>query len=106
MQSSSCTLYLPHDLDRALLVGRVWRHSEFGNGPSVVVVRNGEVFDITRHAPTTADLFDRPDRLDIASQAPGEALGSVESLIAGSLAAARENTMHLLAPCDVQSIKA
>ena len=96
---------LPVDLDDALLIGRVWRPTPV-DGPSVVAVRGGLVFDITAYAPTTADLFDRPDRLDIASQAPGEALGSVESLIADSLATARENTMRLLAPCDVQSIKA
>lgn len=96
---------LPTDLADALLIGRVWRPAPV-NGPSVVAVRGGQVFDITVHAPTTADLFDRPDRLEIASRAPGEALGSVESLIADSLASARENTMRLLAPCDVQSIKA
>ncbi|OXH93852.1 hypothetical protein CA830_05095, partial [Burkholderia multivorans] len=56
---------LPTDLDDALLVGRVWRRDGAHAGPSVVVVRRGEVFDITRTVPTTADLFDRADLLDV-----------------------------------------
>lgn len=90
---------LPEDLDRALLIGRVWRPAPI-DGPSVVVVRGGQVFDITRFAATTADLFDRSDAVDLARTALGEPLGSVQALIAGELG------MRLLAPCDVQAIKA
>jgi fumarylacetoacetate (FAA) hydrolase family protein len=95
---------LPRDLDDALLVGRVWRSAPV-DGPSVVVVRRGEVFDITSSAPTTADLFDRTDMLDIARHAPGEPLGRVETLIEGALSGAALPS-KLLAPCDVQAIKA
>ncbi|KAG1243834.1 hypothetical protein G6F65_022157 [Rhizopus arrhizus] len=59
---------LPSDLPRALLVGRVWRPGPV-NGPSVVVVRNGEVFDITAVTPTVSDLLDRPDRVRRAAPA-------------------------------------
>lgn len=90
---------LPEDLDRALLIGRVWRPAPI-DGPSVVVVRGGQVFDITRFAATTADLFERSDAVDLARTALGEPLGSVQALIAGELG------MRLLAPCDVQAIKA
>ena len=97
--------FLPDDLDRALLIGRVWRPAPV-DGPSVVVVRGGEVFDITRFAPTTADLFDRRDAVELARTAPGEPLGPVGPLIEASLAPARVAGMRLLAPCDVQAIKA
>ena len=90
---------LPQNLDRALLIGRVWRPAPI-DGPSVVVVRGGQVFDITRFAPTTADLFERGDAVDVARTAPGEPLGTVQALLAGELG------LQLLAPCDVQAIKA
>lgn len=104
MQSAP-TDYLPDDLDHALLIGRVWRPAPV-NGPCVVAVRNGQVFDITATVPTTADLFDRDDALAIARAAPGEALGPVTALLEASLAANNEAAARLLAPCDVQAIKA
>jgi fumarylacetoacetate (FAA) hydrolase family protein len=81
---------LPADVDAALLVGRVWRD---GAGPAIVAVRRGQLVDITRHAPTMADLFERADLLEIVRNGPGDALGA-----AGDL--------PLLAPCDLQAIKA
>ncbi|RQH06998.1 fumarylacetoacetate hydrolase family protein [Paraburkholderia dinghuensis] len=106
MTASNISACLPQDLERALLIGRVWRHSDKGEGPSIVVVRNGEVFDITRTVPTSADLLDRPDVVEIARQAPGESLGPVSKLMEASLAAQSGSGPYLLAPCDVQSIKA
>jgi len=102
--TASC---LPDDLDNALLIGRVWRPAPV-DGPAVVVVRKGQVVDITATVPTTADLFDRTDAVEIARHAPGEALGPVSALVEASFAQAdaREAAMHLLAPCDVQAIKA
>ncbi|MBU6486509.1 MAG: fumarylacetoacetate hydrolase family protein [Burkholderiales bacterium] len=95
---------LPSDLDRALLVGRVWRGAPI-DGPSVVVVRGGEAFDITASAPTTSDLFDRDDAAAFARRAPGESLGPVQALLAGA-AGEPGTSPRLLAPCDVQAIKA
>ncbi|BCG00207.1 hypothetical protein PPGU19_047750 [Paraburkholderia sp. PGU19] len=106
MTASNETNYLPDDLDRALLIGRVWRKTDRHEGPSVVAVRNGDVFDITSSAPTTADLFERDDAVEIARNAPGERLGSAADLIAASLANDASANLQLLAPCDVQPIKA
>ncbi|WNC92660.1 fumarylacetoacetate hydrolase family protein [Paraburkholderia sp. FT54] len=100
--TASC---LPDDLDNALLIGRVWRPAPV-NGPSVVVVRHGEVFDITATVPTTADLFDRADAVAIARDARGESLGPVGALVDASFASSDEAGLRLLAPCDVQAIKA
>ncbi|CAH2894858.1 MAG: predicted 2-keto-3-deoxyxylonate dehydratase [uncultured Paraburkholderia sp.] len=106
MTSQNPTSYLPDDLQRALLVGRVWRKTTAYEGPSVVVVRNGEVLDITASVATTADLFDREDVVQFARTVAGEGLGSVEKLIEANLGAVQEDAPRLLAPNDVQAIKA
>lgn len=94
---------LPSDLSEALLVGRVWRPAPV-NGPSVVVVRDGEVVDITAVAPTMADLLDRADRVEVARNAAGESLGDVRALMAATLEGGEGP--RLLAPCDLQPVKA
>jgi len=106
MTSQNPTSYLPDDLQRALLVGRVWRKTAAYEGPSVVVVRNGEVLDITASVATTADLFDREDVVQFARTVAGEALGPVEKLVEANLGAVQEDAPRLLAPNDVQAIKA
>ena len=94
---------LPADLAGALLVGRVWRPAPI-DGPSVVVVRNGEVIDITAVAPTVSDLLDHPDRVALAKSAKGESLGDVRALMDATLQ--NQGGVRLLAPCDLQPIKA
>jgi fumarylacetoacetate (FAA) hydrolase family protein len=107
MQSITASACLPHDLAGALLVGRVWRPAPV-DGPCVVVVREGEVFDVTAQAPTMADLLDRPDLLQFARSVQGESLGRATDLVGAALAGtgAAATTPRLLAPCDVQAIKA
>jgi fumarylacetoacetate (FAA) hydrolase family protein/NAD(P)-dependent dehydrogenase (short-subunit alcohol dehydrogenase family) len=97
---------LPHDVASAVLVGRVWRHGDI-NGPCVVAVRAGEVFDISAHAPTMSELLERADALDVARAATGVSLGSVRELLAAALRNDDKDTgPRLLAPCDLQAIKA
>ncbi|HEY1608283.1 MAG TPA: fumarylacetoacetate hydrolase family protein [Paraburkholderia sp.] len=103
LSASDC---LPVDVADALLVGRVWRRDIAHEGPSVVAVRGGQVFDITGTVATTADLFDRDDAVEIARDAPGDALGPLDALVAASIGDAGRAPVHLLAPCDVQAIKA
>ena len=61
------------------------------------------MFDITAVAPTMADLLERPDRVELARLAPGEPLGDVRDWLASSLAG---GPARLLAPCDLQPVKA
>jgi len=97
---------LPEDLERALLVGRVWRTGAH-EGPAVVAVRRGRLVDITRHAPTVSELFERDDLLAIARDAEGEDLGDAAALVeAAQQGQAGPNGVTLLAPCDLQAIKA
>lgn len=104
MASFSPSACLPDDLDRAVLIGRVWRPAPV-NGPSVVCVCGGQVIDITHIAPTTADLFERAEALDIVRHAEGESLGLVEDIVRASFDP-KSTSVKLLAPCDVQAVKA
>jgi len=105
MPQPTVSQFLPDDLADAVLIGRAWRNGPTP-GPSVIAVRDGKVFDITASAPTTADLFDHADRLDIARK-EGEPMGTVEDLMRASIEGAGGAAVAtLLAPCDVQAIKA
>ena len=106
MNTSTPSNWLPSDLDSALLVGRVWRQTAAGAGPSIIAIRKGEVFDISARTPTMADLLDRDDVVQTASLAPGDALGSVEALLKQTYAGRASGNPCLLAPCDLQAIKA
>jgi fumarylacetoacetate (FAA) hydrolase family protein len=97
---------LPEDLAAALLVGRVWRPAPV-DGPAVVAVRGGRLVDITRHASTVAELFERADLLAIVRAAEGDDLGSAADLAAAALRGeAGTDGIRLLAPCDLQALKA
>lgn len=76
--------------------------------PRVVTVRNGEVVDITAKGfATVRDIAESTDPAGYVAAAAGEAIGSVEAILANSWAA---NTNHdlpsLLSPIDLQAIKA
>ncbi len=110
MNAISAATVLPHDVEQALLVGRVWRKLATPTGelegPCVVLVRKGEVLDITASAPTTADLFEREDLVAFARSVSGESLGSVHKLVEATLRPGSTDEPRLLAPSDVQAIKA
>ena len=93
---------LPADASEALLVGRVLDPAV---GPCVVVVRGDEVVDLTATAPTMADLLDRDDRVEVARSAAGGQRWSLDALLRSTLAA-DASSPHLLAPFDLQVLKA
>lgn len=98
-------MVLPKDTASATLVGRVWRTDK--DGPSVVVVRNGEIVDITGSEPTVTDLINAHAPAATAHDADGEVLGTVEAIIANSASDARDPAMPwLLAPVDLSALKA
>lgn len=97
---------LPVDMDRAVLVGRVWRPGPHG-GPSVVVVRDGQVLDISRYAPTMADLLDRDDCVQFVRGLPADSICPVDELVHNSLNRTADGDAAVLcAPCDLQVVKA
>lgn len=87
-------------------VGRVWRPDV--EGPALVVLREGRLVDITSpEAPTMGDLLERADLVSFLDGARGEDLGSLDEIEASSTEdAPGEGRLHLLAPCDLQAVKA
>ncbi len=96
---------LPDDAHAAALAGRVWR-PELG-GPSVVAIRDGAVVDVTAAFPTMSELCEAGDPAAALRAAPGDALGSLDALLANTPIDTRDPAHPwLLAPCDLQAVKA
>jgi fumarylacetoacetate (FAA) hydrolase family protein len=97
---------LPQDGLAGTLVGRVWRPGTPA-GPSVVLLRPDGVFDLSRHFPTMSTLLETDQPARAVRSVSGERLCSVEALLDNSRAAGRDDTAPwLLAPCDLQVVKA
>ena len=96
---------LPDDWQRATLVGRVWLPGERG-GPAVVVIRDGEVIDCTAHFPTLSLLLDSDNPLQAVREIRGTVLGTIQALLANSGEQRDMGKPYLLAPADLQVIKA
>src|SRR3954471_7879795 len=96
---------LPQDGAAGTLIGRAWLP---GEGPAVVVVHQDGVFDISRTAPTCAGMLNEPAPAAIVAAAPRDRrIGDIESVLANSAADKRDPaTPFLLAPIDLQSVKA
>jgi fumarylacetoacetate (FAA) hydrolase family protein len=94
------------EMSSGRFVGRVWRPEV--QGPAVVAVRAGRLVDITcREVPTVRDLMEIDDPASFAGLADGEDLGPLEEIAAGSVEGkAARDRLHLLAPCDLQAVKA
>ena len=99
---------LPQDAARALLIGRIWQP---GVGPTLAVVHEGSLYDLSRLAPTASALLE----LEAPAAAVRHALQrhavprlvNLATVLANSDEAARDEAKPwLLAPCDLQAIKA
>ena len=91
---------LPEDAG-AILLGRVW--SNAANGPCPVLIRDGQVLDLTHVAPTMSELLEIED-LAGALRDGGPSLGVLDDYLdAGD---GRGRFGALLAPCDLQAVKA
>ncbi|GAA3856084.1 fumarylacetoacetate hydrolase family protein [Celeribacter arenosi] len=92
----------PATANPATLVTRVWRE---GIGPCVATLRDGDLYDITsRDVPTVRDLMEMDDPAGYVAKAAGERIGSLDTIAQGSTA--DQTGTRLLAPCDLQAIKA
>ena len=89
----------------AALAARVWRPDR--DGPSVAAIRDGAAWDISAAFPTMRDLCEAPDPAAALRAATGEALGAFDAILANTLPEHRDTARPwLLAPCDLQAIKA
>ncbi len=95
---------MPSPFPSGTVLGRVWRP---GIGPAVVTLRGGRVVDITaRGAATVSAILALSDPAAHVAAAPGSDLGTAEGLLAASTEAAGADGFRLLAPCDLQAVKA
>ena len=96
---------LPTDATSGTLVGRVWRPELAG--PSVVAIRQDGVYDISRSFPTMRDLCESPDPAASVSGAHADRIGDLAAILANTPEGKRDpKAPHLLAPIDLQAVKA
>lgn len=96
---------LPDDATRATLAGRIWRPDV--GGPSVVVVRDGNLLDISKTFATMRDLCEAADPAAALRGADGEVVGTADAVLANTPTESRDASRPwLLAPLDLQAIKA
>ncbi|WP_045387298.1 fumarylacetoacetate hydrolase family protein [Falsirhodobacter sp. alg1] len=96
-QPLTASALLPQDADRATLLGRVW--SNAAGGPCPVLIRAGRVLDLSNVSATMSGLLERPDLADALQAADTVDLGPLDAFL-------DKTAGHLLAPVDLQSIKA
>jgi len=91
---------LPQDAERACLVGRV----ALGGDPHVVAVRGNMLCDLSALAPTMSDLLDLAAPAEQVRAHDAPPLCTLTEAVRG--AAAHDPAIRLLAPCDLQAVKA
>ena len=88
----------------AAYVGRIWLP---GTGPALVRLDGDRVVDITsRELPTMHALLETDDPAATLRAARGAAICTLKELLAGSKPEASAEDLRLLAPCDLQAVKA
>jgi fumarylacetoacetate (FAA) hydrolase family protein len=97
--------FLPKDGCAGTLVGRVWLPGSVP-GPAVVAFREDGVYDLSEAAATVSGLLEAADPATKVQRTPGRRIGSVQELLDNSVAAPDESKPYLLAPCDLQVVKA
>ncbi|MCC7305765.1 MAG: fumarylacetoacetate hydrolase family protein [Alphaproteobacteria bacterium] len=97
---------LPADWNKGTFVGRVWRPDV--GGPSVVKLEeDGSVIDITAKFPTMSILCAHKNPTIAVLKAKGEKIGNIHEILGNTpLKNSDGMPLHILAPVDLQAIKA
>ena len=97
---------LPSDWKSATLLGRAWLPGDRG-GPAPITVRDdGAVIDLARMAATSSAWLERNDLAGALRRPDGTRVCRIEELLANSRSDFDPARPRLLAPCDLQAIKA
>jgi fumarylacetoacetate (FAA) hydrolase family protein len=100
---------LPHDAARATLIGRLWQPDL---GPTLVAVHEDGLYDLSTLAPTASDLLESEACASAVVQHALQSgavprIADLAAALANADASARDTTQPwLLAPCDLQAVKA
>lgn len=91
------------ELAQGTWLGRVW--DPVAGGPCLVTIRDQNVLDITaKGAATVSAILERNQPAAHVQQAEGRSLGTLDTIFANQVG---DRTLpHLLAPCDLQVVKA
>ncbi|MFF2246240.1 fumarylacetoacetate hydrolase family protein [Arthrobacter sp. NPDC058130] len=102
-QTTTPQQILPVDAEDAILIGRVWDPAT--QGPRVVHVRGEEVYDLTPEVRTVAELMEHEDPANRVLRAAGTPRWTLAEVVEASVQQDRSRP-HLLAPIDLQVVKA
>lgn len=103
-QHLSLATTLPADHDRAVLIGRVWIE---GTGPVLVRVREEGLYDLSHIAATASQLLEMADPAGTVREYAVERIAATADVLANTAHDRRDAALPwLLAPCDLQAIKA
>jgi fumarylacetoacetate (FAA) hydrolase family protein len=97
---------LPADARQAVLVGRIWQPQL---GPLLVAYADGHLFDLSKEAPLCSQLLDVDEPAERVRAALSKAprVASLQEVLANTDEATRDDRQPwLLAPCDLQVVKA
>ena len=102
---TDATDLLPDDGYAGTLVGRAWVPAV--DGPSVVVIREAGVVDVSATFPTMRALTESPDPAAAVAAATGPVIGTLDDLVAGTPPERRRGDRPwLLSPIDLHVVKA
>lgn len=96
---------LPTDRFAGTLIGRAWLPGAIP-GPAVVAIREDGVYDLSSIAATVSTLLERDEPATLVQRTAGRRIGSVDEVLRNTMATPDETKSYLLAPCDLQVIKA
>ena len=97
---------LPTDAENACLIGRAWIPNGQKSGPSPIILKNNQIFDISNYFNTVSELLELENIVHILSDLKGHYVCTVEELLENSHVNFNSEKPYLLAPIDLQVIKA
>lgn len=105
--------YLPSDQYAGTLIGRAWipanltKSTANVSGPSPIWLNDSNVYDLSSLAPTCSEILNKSITKQALLAGNFPVIASVETLIANSINhPCNTDYLHLLAPFDLQAIKA
>lgn len=104
MNKSNMPDILPSDGADSVLVGRIWDPNS--QGPRVVAVRGEELVDLTPMFGTVSELLENDDPADLVLSSGSNVLPWALEEVVQNSATGDRNLPFLLAPLDLQVIKA